>query len=191
MQMRFLVPILLLAGCSQAPSGLLDASPTRLDATYRRVLVVGVGEDEAARRVLEAAFASRLPSSYAASSVIPGAGQPDAAAIRSAEGRLGLDAVLVIRLLKVHQHSDSAAGFVHGLPASAMPVGFGQFYDASLLADPARWEAASLEVDLWSVGTDSLAWSALTPVFTPTDASVVTASAASATGAALAPAPRR
>jgi hypothetical protein len=189
--MRVLFPILVLAGCSQAPQGLLEASPNRLDATYRRVLVLGVGEDEASRRALEAAFASRLPGSYPAYTVIPGITPPNAASIRSAEARLGVDAVLALRLLKVHDHSDSAAGFVHALPASAMPVGFGKFYDASLLADPARYEAASLEVDLWSVATDSLAWSALTPVFTPTDVSVVTASAAVSTGAALNPIPAR
>jgi hypothetical protein len=161
--------------------------PAHLDATYRKVLVVTLGADSTTRQALEAGFAARLPGAVPAYSVIPGA-QPDAAAIKAAAVRAGADAILAVRLLGVHQHSDGLPGYVHALPASATPVDFGAFYQSCLSADPSRYEAASLEVDLWSVRTDSLAWSALTPVFTPTDAASVTASAALATGEALAPA---
>jgi hypothetical protein len=182
--------VLALAGCSGAPTGLLDPMPAHLDATYRKVLVVGLGADDSSRQALEAGFAARLPGAVAAYSVIAGP-QPDAAAIKAAAARVGADAILAVRLLAVHQHSDGLPGYVHALPASATPVGFGAFYQSCLSPDPQHYEAASLEVDLWAVRTDSLAWSALTPVFTPTDASAVTANASLATGEALAPATRR
>jgi hypothetical protein len=182
-----LTPAIALAACAAPPSGLLDPMPAHLDATYRRVLVVGLGADDASRQALEAGFAARLPGAVPAYSVIPGA-QPDAAAIKAAAARVGADAILAVRLLAVHQHSDGLPGYVHALPASATPVGFGAFYQSCLTPDPQHYEAASLEVDLWAVRTDSLAWSALTPVFTPTDASSVTSNAAMATAKALAPA---
>ena len=191
--MRFaaLASLLAIAACAKPPSGLLDARPVHLDATYHRVLVVGVGEDEASRRRLEAAFASYLPGATPASSVIGGFGQPGVADIAAAEARLGADAVLAVRLLPVSQHSDSSPGYVYGLPASAMPVGFAGFYRNAIATGAGHFEAASLELDLWAVRTDSLAWSALTPVFTPTDAATITASAAQDTGLALQPPLRR
>ena len=191
MRLAALASLLAVAACATPPSGLLDATPVHIDATYRRVLVVGVGEDEASRRRLEAAFASYLPGSTPASSVIGGFGQPAVADIAAAEARLGADAVLAVRLLPVSQHSDASPGYVYGLPALAMPVGFANFYRSAMATGAGRYEAASLELDLWAARTDSLAWSALSPVFTPTDAATVTASAARDTGLALQPPLRR
>jgi len=164
--------------------------PAHLDAAFHKVLVVALGADSTTRQTLEAGFAARLPNAVAAYAVIPGP-QPDAAAIKTEAAQAGADAILAIRLLTVHQHSDGLPGYVHALPASATPVGFAAFYQSCLAQETTRYEAASLEVDLWSIGTDSLAWSALTPVFTPTDAASITANAALDTGKALAPAARR
>jgi hypothetical protein len=179
-----------LSGCANTPAGLLDPMPAHLETSFRKLLVVALGADGATRATLEADFAARLPGAVAAYAVIPGP-QPDAVAIKAEAAQIGADAILAIRLLDVHQHSDGLPGYVHALPASATPVGFGAFYQACLTQETTRYEAASLEVDLWSLRTDSLAWSALTPVFTPTDAAAVTANAALATGKALAPAARR
>ncbi len=179
-----------LVGCTRTPTGLLDPMPAHLEASYRKMLVVALGADSTTRQTLEAGFAARLPNAVAAYTVIPGP-QPDAAAIKSQAAQAGADAILAIRLLTVHQHSDGLPGYVHALPASATPVGFGAFYQSCLAQETTRYEAASLEVDLWSIGTDSLAWSALTPVFTPTDAASITANAALDTGKALAPAAPR
>ncbi len=190
--MRKAFPLVLaVAACATSPpSGLLSETPVHLDATYGRVLVVGVGEDEASRRALEAAFSGRLPGSVPAYTAIPG-DAPSASAIKAAALHTGADAILALRLLNVHDHSDGSPGYVHALPASATPVGFAAFYDNASRPGTGRYEAASIEVDLWALRTDSLAWSALTPVFTPTDATSVTANAALSTGAALNPATRR
>jgi hypothetical protein len=191
MRKAFPLCVLAVTACAAPPpSGLLDETPVHLDATYGRVLVVGVGEDETSRRALEAAFSGRLPGSVPAYAAIPG-DTPSAAAIRAAAARVGADAILALRLLNVHDHSDGLPGYVHALPASATPVGFAAFYNEASLPGTGRYEAASIEVDLWALRTDSLDWSALTPVFTPTDASAVTASAALSTGAALNPAVKR
>jgi hypothetical protein len=154
------------------------------------MLVVALGADGTTRQTLEAGFAARLPNAVAAYAVIPGP-QPDAAAIKAQAAQIGADAILAIRLLAVHQHSDGSPGYVHALPASATPLGFNSFYETCLTQETPRYEAASLEIDLWSIRTDSLAWSALTPVFTPTDAASITGNAALDTGKALAPAARR
>jgi len=164
--------------------------PAQMQTTYRKMLVVALGADGTTRQTLEAGFAARLPGAVPAYSVIPGL-QPDAAAIKAEATRIGADSILAIRLLTVHQHSDGLPGYVHALPASATPIGFSAFYQSCVAQETTRYEAASLEVDLWSVRTDSLAWSALTPVFTPTDAASITANAALDTGKALAPAARR
>jgi hypothetical protein len=164
--------------------------PAHLETSYRKMLVVALGADSTTRQTLEAGFAARLPNAVAAYAVIPGP-QPDATAIRAAAARAGADAIVAIRLLTVHQHSDGLPGYVHALPASATPVGFNIFYQTCVTQETPRYEAASLEVDLWSLRTDSLAWSALTPVFTPTDAASITANAALDTGKALAPAANR
>ena len=134
-----------------------------MDATYHRVLVVGIGEDEVSRRRIEAAFAAYLPGATPASGVIADFGPPGVAAIATAEARLGADAILAVRLLPVNQHSDATPGYVYGLPASAMPVGFESFYRSAMAAGTGRYEAASLELDLWAARTDSLAWSGIEP----------------------------
>ena len=180
MRARQIFPLLiglLLAACSAQT----QLTNTWRDTEFRgmpfkRVLVIGFGEDGANRRVFEDEFSKSLQA--AGVSAIPsytlgsGVSETDIEKVKAMVARSGADGVLTTRLVGIDKRVNVYPGQVMVMPAVGYRRGFYNYYSSAMVMPPStyNYEVVTLETNLWQVVGEHLVWSGTTETFAPEDA---------------------
>ncbi len=184
---------LALAACSATRLTSAWLSDSYHGPAFKKIIVLGVSEDGATRRLFEDSFAASLTRSgvqaFPGYTLLPGIEDPTPGQVRDAAQRVGADGALVTRLLRVEQKTQVSPGYVRTVPAFGYPGGFYGFYGyyRTVLVEPRiyTYDVAELETNLWALdGASVLVWSATSQSFTPDQASSIgTALATEVSGA--------
>jgi hypothetical protein len=176
-------PLLLVAAllCACASTSLVNQwkSPDYSGGPVRKVMVVGVAKQPSVRRVFEDEFAAKLKA--AGVEAIPSYtqigedGLADPAAIEPIIGKLGVDGVLITRLVKKEKQTQ-----VSDYYGPVTPTGFHGWYSSAWTGyyEPAtvyQYDVVTLETSLYSVPQSKLVWSGTTETFSPVDVKKETA----------------
>jgi hypothetical protein len=154
-------------------------SPDYSGGPVRKVMVVGVAKQPSTRRVFEDEFAAKLKA--AGVEAIPSYtqisedGQADPAVIEPIVGKLGVDGVLITRLVKKEKQTQ-----VSDYYGPVTPTGFHGWYSSAWTGyyEPAtvyQYDVVTLETSLYSVPQSKLVWSGTTETFSPVDVKKETA----------------
>ncbi len=188
-----LLATLLVVGCAISPLKTSWRSPEYAGPTFKKVLVVGISEDQANRRVFEDVFVSRLGARGI--EAIPGyrylseASRPDMDVLKKAVREAGADAVVTTRLIRLEEETRvySTPGYMRVTPGG--PYVYGPYHWAYHW--PYRWpytfynyygsvftyyqptvvqyQVATIETSLFEAGNGSLVWAGTTQFFDPDD----------------------
>lgn len=180
--MRLRLVLLLLAASLLAAC----ASPTRITNAWRdaawqgprfqRVLVMGFGDDGAARRVFEDRFVQQLQAAgvtaVASYTLVPGLAEADLPRVRQAVARSAADCVLTTRLVGVERRVGVHPGQPMLMPSIGFRRGFYGYFSSVMVMPPStyNYEIVTLETNLWQMPGESLLWSATTESFAAEDA---------------------
>jgi hypothetical protein len=169
------VLVALLVGCASTSLVNQWKSPDFAGPPLRKVLVVGVSKQPTVRRVFEDEMVARLAAhgvgatqSYAA---FGEAGQADQAQLEGTVKQLGVDSVLITRLVKRETNTQMTGGY-YG-PGGPNP-GFYGWYSSAWMGyyDPPtayQYDVVTLETSVYGVQQRKLLWSGTTESFAPTD----------------------
>jgi hypothetical protein len=168
---------LLLAACV-SPTTLINTwrDNDHREPPFKRVLVIGFGEDGANRRVFEDEFSRSLLA--AGVTAIPsytlgsGVSETDLAKVKEMVARSGADGVLTTRLIGVDKRVNVFPGQVMVMPAAGYRRSFYGYYSSAMVMPPStyNYDVVTLETNLWHVVGESLVWSGTTETFAPEDA---------------------
>jgi hypothetical protein len=165
----------LLASCASTSLVNQWKSPEYSGGPMRKVMVVGVAKQPSVRRVFEDEFAAKLKG--AGVEAIPSYTQigedvqADPAVLEQAVTKLGVDGVLVTRLVKRDKETQVTGGGYYGPTA---PMGLHGWYSSSWVGyyEPAtvyQYDVVTLETSVYSPQQSKLVWSGTTETFAPTD----------------------
>ncbi|MDQ5945250.1 MAG: hypothetical protein QG592_170 [Pseudomonadota bacterium] len=180
MRARQIFPLLiglLLAACSAQTQLTNTWRDTEFRGVpFKRVLVIGFGEDGANRRVFEDEFSKSLQA--AGVSAIPsytlgsGVSETDIEKVKAMVARSGADGVLTTRLVGIDKRVNVYPGQVMVMPAVGYRRGFYNYYSSAMVMPPStyNYEVVTLETNLWQVVGEHLVWSGTTETFAPEDA---------------------
>jgi hypothetical protein len=180
MRARQIFPLLiglLLAACSAQTQLTNTWRDTEFRGVpFKRVLVIGFGEDGANRRVFEDEFSKSLQA--AGVSAIPsytlgsGVSETDIEKVKAMVERSGADGVLTTRLVGIDKRVNVYPGQVMVMPAVGYRRGFYNYYSSAMVMPPStyNYEVVTLETNLWQVVGEHLVWSGTTETFAPEDA---------------------
>lgn len=172
----FLVAASTLAACSNTKTSvpLSWRDPTFGEAAFEKLFVIGVGEDEGARRLFEDTFAKALAdkgaSAQASWGLLPQSTQLTEEQVRGAIEGGGFDGVLVSRVLGVQQSEEYVPPSTHSVPTSY--GGYYGYYDASyaVVHEPGYFKTNTtfrLETNLYAVAGGGLVWSGQSNTLNP------------------------
>lgn len=175
----FVAAAALIAACA-TPTRLVDswADGDYRGAPFRRLLVMGFGEDGAGRRLFEDEFVRALKAqgvdavpSYALGS---GVRETDLDKVRELVARSAADGVLTSRLVGVERRTAVIPGQVTVVPTIAYRKGFYGYYSTAVLMQTPptthHYEVVRLETNLWQVIGERLVWSGATESSDPEEA---------------------
>lgn len=144
---------------------------------FRKLLVVGITENESVRRIFEDEFvkslAARGVTAIPSYSLIPESGQVPEARLAAAVKASGAEGVMTTRVIRVNQTVDVIPT---GPGVWGPPWGFQGWYGSAwgpIYAFPPQVVTRDVvysEVRLYRTDTDSLVWAATTQTFAPGDA---------------------
>ncbi len=170
-----LVAMLILAGCAS----------TRLTSAWRdidyagpplkKLVVIGVSDEIAARRVFEDNFAKAL--SDAGVEAIPGyrllpdKPQRNVEEMREAVAKSGADGILVARALRVEKRTQYSPGTMTMMPAYGYGYrSFWGYYGAgAIISEPRlyQYDVVTIETNLWPALEGKVMWSGLSETTDP------------------------
>lgn len=169
----------LLAACA-VHTKLID---TWVDSDYRgpafkRVLVVGFGEDGAMRRIFEEEFARTLRASGVEAVVSfelsSGVSEVDLDKVKEMVRRSRADGVLTTRVIGIDRRVSYAPAEVVVMPPAGYRRGFYGYYSSAVLVNSTttafNYDVVKLETNLWQVAGEHLVWSGVTEIFAPENA---------------------
>lgn len=151
-------------------------SPAFEQTVFRKLFVIGVGEDDAGRRLFEDTFAETLAkegaSAQASWGVLPQSGRLTEEQIRGAIEGGDFDGVLVTRLLGVDQKEEYVPPSTYSVPTTTYGYGYYGYYGASytMVHEPGYFRTNTtfrLETNLYSVATGDLVWSGQSETLNP------------------------
>lgn len=179
MLIRWLATIVtagLLAACA-VQTKLVD---TWLDEDYRgpklkRVLVIGFGEDGAARRIFEDEFARALRAAgleaVVSFELSSGFSETDLDKVRDMVRRSRADGALTTRLIGIDRRVSYGPSEVVVMPPAGYRRGFYGYYSSAVIVNSAtaayNYDVVKLETNLWQVAGEHLLWSGTTEIFAP------------------------
>jgi hypothetical protein len=172
----FLMAAATLAACSKTKTSipLSWRDPTFGESVFKKLFVIGVGEDEGARRLFEDTFAKALAhegtSAQASWGLLPQSTQLSEEQVRGAIEGGGFDGVLVTRLLGVQQSEEYVPPSTHTVPTSYR--GYYGYYNTSyaVVHEPGYFKTNTtfrLATNLYSVSTGGLVWSGQSNTLNP------------------------
>ena len=174
----FLIAVSALAACSKTTTSipLSWRNPSIEQTVFKKLLVIGVGEDDGGRRLFEDTFAKALAergtSAQASWGLLPQSTQLTEEQIRGAIEGGDFDGVLVSRLLSVDQDQEYVPGSSYTVPTTYYGYGYYGYYGTSFATvhDPGYFKTNTtfrLETNLYSVAGDGLVWSGQSATLNP------------------------
>lgn len=172
----FLIAAGTLAACSGTKTSipLSWRNPTFGESTFKKLFVIGVGEDEGARRLFEDTFAKALAnegtSAQASWGLLPQSTQLSEEQVRGAIEGGGFDGVLVSRVLGIGQSEEYVPPSTYSVPTSYH--GYYGYYGASyaVVHEPGYFKTNTtfrLETNLYAVAGGGLVWSGQSDTLNP------------------------
>jgi hypothetical protein len=167
-----------LAACSQTKTTipLSWRNPSYQQAAFKKLFVIGVGENDGSRRLFEDTFARALAdkgtSAQASWGLLPQSAQLSEEQVRGAVEGGSFDGVLVSRLLSVDQHEEYVPPSTHTVPSAYYGYGYYGYYGASyaVVHEPGYFKTNTtfrVETNLYSVATGDLVWSGQSDTLNP------------------------
>ncbi|WP_417066763.1 hypothetical protein [Niveibacterium terrae] len=142
--------------------------------TLKKIVVIGISEETAARRVFEDSFAKALNQAgvdavpgYTLIPVNPGRPVED---LREAVERIHADGVLVARALRAERRLDYTPGHVRVMPGIGYHSGFWGYYGSAIIDEPRlySYSVITIETNLWPTSKDGkVLWSAISETTDP------------------------
>lgn len=152
-------------GCATGPT-LQDSwrDPDFKGPPLRKVLVVGISRSDTQRRIFEDTFTAGLVAMGSNGSVsyqlLPETGAIPEGRIQEAARKIGADALLTARVLRVEQRISVTPG--QPLPMrSGFNRGFNSWYGSAWATTPPdvrQYELVTIESSLWDLRTDRVVW---------------------------------
>jgi hypothetical protein len=149
-------------------------NPVHEGVPFQKIFVIGVGENEASRRLFENRFAAALSAGVEASSpsyrLLPSSQRLTEDQVRDAIEGDGFDAVVVSRLLGVEKETTYIPPRTYVVPRAYH--GYYSYYETSwdVVHQPGYTETRTIvliETNLYDVGSGSLVWSGQSETFDP------------------------
>jgi len=151
-------------------------NPAYQNGGFGTLFVIGVGEDESARRLFEDTFAKAIALEGAAAQASWGH-LPTTEKLTEEEIRLAIeggefDGVLVTRVLGVTRDQEYVPPSTHTVPTSYYGHGYYGYYGTSyrVVHEPGYYKTNTtfrLETNLYSVATSDLVWSGQSDTLNP------------------------
>lgn len=174
----FLVAAVALSACSKTKTSipLSWRNPTVEQTSFKKLFVIGVGENDGGRRLFEDTFAKSLAGQGSAAQaswgVLPQSTQLTEEQIRGAIEGGDFDGVLITRLLGVDQSEQYVPPSTHTVPTSYHGYGYYGYYGTSyaVVHEPGYFKTNTtfrLETNLYSVATSDLVWSGQSETLNP------------------------
>jgi hypothetical protein len=163
------------SGCSFTKLVNQWENPQAVPARFSRILVIGVTQQPAMRRLFEDAFVAKLRAegvdAVPSYQLIPEDGKVDEAELQKAVTRAQADGVLMTRLLGVERKTEVTPG-CDGPPTTGW--GFYPWYTAGWVAfyEPPRvyqYDVSTSETSLYDVRRNQLVWTGTVQTRTPAD----------------------
>lgn len=168
-----------LAGCGPTTNltGMWE-EPGLEKGAFKKVLVIGMAENEGKRRAFESEmtkqFTAKGVGSVASIEHMPLDVEMNEETLRQYFGNMGIDAVLVSRLVGVEQKVEYSPGYTYAVPAGYYN-GFYGYYNTSwgVVSSPgymSTYEVANVETNMYRVSDAKLVWSGVSETFDHADA---------------------
>ena len=161
----------LLAGCASTTLRNAWFDPGYTGGPFSKILVVGVGNNVADRRVFEDIFAQKLTATGAQGipgwQFLPDDARRNDPGFNAGVAASGADGLLVVRILGVDTKTRVSTMMV---PGPGMYVGpYGGWWGAPVIAVPdvSQYEIANVETTLFDVRTHRVVWAGTTETFNP------------------------
>ena len=174
----FLVAALALAACNKTKTTIPLSwhNPDYDQTAFKKLFVIGVGENEGGRRLFEDTFAKALAqqgtSAQASWGLLPQSTQLSEEQIRGALEGGNFDGVLITRLLSVDQSQEYVPPSTHTVPTTSYGYGYYGYYGSSyeVVHEPGYFKTNTtfrLETNLYSVASAGLVWSGQSETLNP------------------------
>jgi len=168
LQLLFAICAATLAACA-SPS-LRDSwtDPAFTGGPFRKVMVVGISANSTNRRVFEDSFSARLAAvgveAVRSYELMPQTGIISKEDFDAAARRSGADGLLVVHVNRVETRTQ-----VTNVTVPVTSRGFYGFYRSwATVPDITQYDLATVETNLFDVGSDRLVWSGITETMNPT-----------------------
>jgi len=170
--------MLLLSACASSSLVRSWRDPAYQGPPLQNVLIIGVSQDGATRRIFEDRFVARIRGHGARAvpsyTLVPEDGEVPEETVNEAVREAGADGVIITRLISVQQETavvpgysqtTVAPGLGYGAPMGAHRDFYGFYQSVWTTYQPPtvhRYQVVTLETNLWSVKQGRLVWSGLT-----------------------------
>jgi hypothetical protein len=167
-----------LAACNKTKTSipLSWRNPGVEQTVFKKLFVIGVGENEGARRLFEDTFAKALAGqgtlAQASWGLLPQSARLTEEQIRGAIEGGDFDGVLLSRMLSVDQEQEYVPGSAYTVPTTYYGYGYYGYYGSSFTTvhDPGYFKTNTtfrVETNLYSVATSDLVWSGQSQTLNP------------------------
>jgi hypothetical protein len=174
----FLIAASALAACNKSKTSipLSWRNPAVEQTVFKKLLVIGVGENDGARRLFEDTFAKALAqqgtSAQASWGLLPQSTRLTEEQIRGAVEGGGFDGVLISQLLGVDQNEEYVPPSSYTVPTTHYGYGYYGYYGASYTTvhQPGYFKTNTtfrVETNLYSVASSDLVWSGQSDTLNP------------------------
>jgi len=185
--LAFFIAVSALLSCSETKTSipLSWRNPAVGQTVFKKLFVIGVGEDDTARRLFEDTFAKSLAERGAAAQaswgLLPQSTQLTEEQVRGAIEGGGFDGVLISRLMGVDESQEYVPPSTYTVPTSYRGYGYYGYYGTSydVVHQPGYYKTNTtyrLETNLYSVANGDLVWSGQSETLNPESLSDVIAS---------------
>jgi hypothetical protein len=175
----------MLVACNKGASTTVPLSwtnPTYQGGPFRKLFVIGIGDNDTTRRLFEDTFAKALAAEGAAAQAswgrLPKTDRLSEEEIRAAIEGGGFDAVLITRPLRVDQSEEYVPPSSYVIPTTHYGYGYYGYYGTSysIVNEPGYYKINTtyrLETNLYSVATGDLVWSGQSATMNPSSLGAV------------------
>jgi len=174
-----LLAVGLVGGCKKGASTTIPLSwknPNFSSTSFKKLFVIGVGEDDGARRLFEDTFAKAIAAEGTAAQAswghLPQTEKLTEEQVRSAIDGGDFDGVLITHLLSVDQDKEYIPPSTYTVPTHTYGYGYYGYYGASyeVVHQPGYYKTNTtfrVETNLYAVGTGELVWSGRSDTVNP------------------------
>ncbi len=173
-----LVALSALCACSASKTTipLSWRNPAYAGTAFQKLFVIGVGENDGARRLFEDTFARAIAAEGATAQAswghLPQTTRLTEEQVRGAIEGGDFDGVIITRLLKVDQEQQYVPGSTYSVPTTYYGYGYYGYYGTSyaVVHEPGYFKTNTtfrIETNLYSVATGDLVWSGQSDTLNP------------------------